>query len=161
MIDTPGMRELQLWDDDGGWAEAFSDIEELAKACRFSDCRHQQEAGCAVREALRTGQLERKRLDNYLKTQRELKFQAAKEQSRQRAAKAGAGKSAAKAGSGKGGAPRGKGAAPAVCAGVGVVGSWLMGGIDFREISRQSQLAIHSYGVNDPASLRPGSPVFR
>ncbi|MEK3871199.1 MULTISPECIES: ribosome small subunit-dependent GTPase A [unclassified Paenibacillus] len=109
MIDTPGMRELQLWDDDGGWAEAFSDIEELAKACRFSDCRHQQEAGCAVREALRTGQLERKRLDNYLKTQRELKFQAAKEQSRQRAAKAGAGKSAAKAGSGKGGAPRGKG----------------------------------------------------
>ncbi|RRJ67719.1 ribosome small subunit-dependent GTPase A [Paenibacillus oralis] len=100
MIDTPGMRELQLWEDDGGWSEAFSDIEELAKACRFSDCRHQKEAGCAVREALRSGQLERKRLDNYLKTQRELKFQAAKEQSRQRAAKAGAG---------KGGAPRGKG----------------------------------------------------
>ncbi len=88
MIDTPGMRELQLWDDEGGWSEAFGDIEELAKQCRFGDCRHQREAGCAVREALQSGQLERKRFENYLKTQRELKFQAAKEQSRQRSVRA-------------------------------------------------------------------------
>lgn len=103
MIDTPGMRELQLWDDDGGWSEAFGDIEELAKGCRFGDCRHQREAGCAVREALQNGQLERRRFENYLKTQRELKFQAAKEQTRQRSARA--------ATSGKAGRhePRGKG----------------------------------------------------
>ncbi|MGG6311236.1 ribosome small subunit-dependent GTPase A [Paenibacillus macerans] len=101
MIDTPGMRELQLWDDDGGWSEAFSDIEELGKSCRFSDCRHQREAGCAVREAINGGNLERKRLDNYLKTQRELKYQAAKEQSRQRSARSAA--------AGKGNEPRGKG----------------------------------------------------
>ncbi|MGG3455299.1 ribosome small subunit-dependent GTPase A [Paenibacillus rhizolycopersici] len=88
MIDTPGMRELQLWDDEGGWSEAFGDIEELAKQCRFGDCRHQREAGCAVREALQSGQLERKRFENYLKTQRELKFQAEKEQSRQRSVRA-------------------------------------------------------------------------
>ncbi|MFD1177301.1 ribosome small subunit-dependent GTPase A [Paenibacillus puldeungensis] len=101
MIDTPGMRELQLWDDDGGWSEAFNDITELAKQCRFSDCHHELEAGCAVKEAIQSGQLDPKRLDNYLKTQRELKYQAAKERSRQRAVKAAVGKSEA---------PRGKGA---------------------------------------------------
>lgn len=101
MIDTPGMRELQLWDDDGGWSEAFNDITELAKQCRFSDCRHEREAGCAVKEAIQSGQLDPKRLDNYLKTQRELKYQAAKERSRQRAVKTAVGKSEA---------PRGKGA---------------------------------------------------
>lgn len=85
MIDTPGMRELQLWDDaGGGWSEVFTDIEEFASQCRFGDCRHEREAGCAVQEALRNGELERKRFDNYRKTQRELKYQASKEQTRQR-----------------------------------------------------------------------------
>jgi len=103
MIDTPGMRELQLWDDDGGWSEAFGEIEELVKQCRFSDCQHKREAGCAVREALQNGQLERKRFENYLKTQRELKFQAAKEQTRQRSVRAASsGKSSRRE-------PRGKG----------------------------------------------------
>lgn len=85
MIDTPGMRELQLWDDaGGGWSEVFTDIEEFALQCRFGDCRHEREAGCAVQEALRNGELDRKRFDNYRKTQRELKYQASKEQTRQR-----------------------------------------------------------------------------
>ncbi|WP_414859267.1 ribosome small subunit-dependent GTPase A [Paenibacillus haidiansis] len=101
MIDTPGMRELQLWDDaGGGWSEAFTDIEELAARCRFGDCRHEREAGCAVKAALRSGELDPKRLDNYRKTQRELKFQAAKERSRQRSDRKT---------SGKKNAPRGKG----------------------------------------------------
>ncbi|WP_249412895.1 ribosome small subunit-dependent GTPase A [Paenibacillus antibioticophila] len=85
MIDTPGMRELQLWEDeDGGWAEAFADIEKLAADCRFKDCRHEQEAGCAVLAAIRNGELERKRLDNYRRTERELKYQHAKENQRKR-----------------------------------------------------------------------------
>ncbi len=51
MIDTPGIRELQLWDS-GGMEEAFSDVEELAAACRFNDCSHNTEPGCAVKAAL-------------------------------------------------------------------------------------------------------------
>ncbi len=101
MIDTPGMRELQLWDDGGGgWSEAFTDIEELALQCRFGDCRHEREAGCAVQEAVKSGELDRKRLDNYRKTERELKFQASKERLRQRNDRKTTGKKEA---------PRGKG----------------------------------------------------
>ncbi|GGH18288.1 ribosome small subunit-dependent GTPase A [Paenibacillus segetis] len=100
MIDTPGMRELQLWDDEGGWSEAFGDITELAKECRFGDCRHEREAGCAVRAALDNGQLDPKRMDNYRRTQRELKFQSAKERKSVRASKSTADKRKA---------PRGKG----------------------------------------------------
>lgn len=101
MIDTPGMRELQLWDDaGGGWSEAFNDIEELAAQCRFGDCLHEREAGCAVQEAVNSGELDRKRLDNYRKTRRELKFQASKERQRQRNDRRTTGKKEA---------PRGKG----------------------------------------------------
>lgn len=85
MIDTPGMRELQLWDDhEGGWSEAFADIEQLAAGCRFADCKHEREEGCAVLQALHSGELERKRLDNYRKTERELKFQSTKENQKKR-----------------------------------------------------------------------------
>lgn len=102
MIDTPGMRELQLWDDaGGGWSEAFTDIEELALGCRFGDCRHERESGCAVQEALRNGELEGKRFDNYLKTQRELKYQASKEQTKQRNEKKPAAKKTARRGKGE------------------------------------------------------------
>lgn len=100
MIDTPGMRELQLWDDEGGLAEAFSDISELAQRCRFGDCRHERELGCAVRTALEEGTLDPKRMDNYRRTQRELKFQNAKERRRGKPGKAS---------SDKKDAPRGKG----------------------------------------------------
>ncbi|WP_223068956.1 ribosome small subunit-dependent GTPase A [Paenibacillus caui] len=84
LIDTPGMRELQLWDGGGdGLSGAFADIEELAAGCRFRDCRHQRELGCAVQEAVRTGQLDASRLANFHKTARELKYQAAKERKRE------------------------------------------------------------------------------
>ncbi|OKP88339.1 ribosome small subunit-dependent GTPase [Paenibacillus helianthi] len=79
IVDTPGMRELQLWEDEGGLDLAFSDISVLAAECRFSDCRHEQEEGCAVLEAVASGELDEKRLWNYRKTQRELQYQSSKE----------------------------------------------------------------------------------
>ncbi|CAN5452099.1 ribosome small subunit-dependent GTPase A [soil metagenome] len=78
IIDTPGMRELQLWEGSEGLNEAFDDIEELALKCKFSDCKHQNEPGCAIREAIENGTLETKRLVSYKKLQNEIKFFAAK-----------------------------------------------------------------------------------
>jgi len=72
VIDTPGLRELQLWESSGGMTEAFSDVEELASTCRFTDCAHETEPGCAVREAIRSGRLPCERLESYRKLQREL-----------------------------------------------------------------------------------------
>jgi ribosome biogenesis GTPase len=72
VIDTPGIRELQLWDS-GGMEEAFSDVEELAAACRFSDCSHNTEPGCAVKAALESGELPVERHASWLKLQRELR----------------------------------------------------------------------------------------
>lgn len=74
IIDTPGMRELQLWSADEGIEEAFSDVAELASACRFNDCLHGQEPGCAVRAAVDGGTLDEARLESYSKLQRELRF---------------------------------------------------------------------------------------
>lgn len=71
VIDTPGMRELGLWDADEGISEAFGEIEEMAKECRFSDCAHKEEPGCAVKAAIETGQLDPARLKSYHKLQRE------------------------------------------------------------------------------------------
>jgi ribosome biogenesis GTPase len=72
VIDTPGMRELGLVEDDGGVEHIFADIIELGEECRFRDCRHQGEPGCAVAAAVEAGQLDRARLDSYLKLQREI-----------------------------------------------------------------------------------------
>lgn len=74
ILDTPGMRELQLTGTDDGISATFSDIEELAEQCRFGDCRHQREPGCAVQNAVQRGQLDYRRLVNYQKLQRELAF---------------------------------------------------------------------------------------
>lgn len=74
VIDTPGMRELQLWDADEGLAGAFEDIETLAKKCRFSDCHHEDEPGCRVRQALDEGDLGFARFENYQKLLRELDY---------------------------------------------------------------------------------------
>jgi ribosome biogenesis GTPase len=71
VIDTPGMREIQLWDADEGISEVFQDIEALAPGCRFRDCQHRAEPGCAVRAAIDAGELEAGRLENYLKLQDE------------------------------------------------------------------------------------------
>lgn len=67
VIDTPGMRELGLMESEEGVRTAFVDIEELAAGCRFNDCRHEKEPGCAVQQALRDGQLAPERLENYHK----------------------------------------------------------------------------------------------
>ena len=72
IIDTPGMRELQLWSEDGG-GSAFDDVEEIALRCRFSDCRHREEPGCAIRAALDDGSLSAERYESYVKLQRELR----------------------------------------------------------------------------------------
>jgi ribosome biogenesis GTPase / thiamine phosphate phosphatase len=70
VLDTPGIRELQLWDAD--LEQTFGDVEEIARRCRFSDCNHNREPGCAIREALLDGSLSRERWDSYVKLQREL-----------------------------------------------------------------------------------------
>ncbi|CAH0530363.1 ribosome small subunit-dependent GTPase A [Vibrio hippocampi] len=71
LLDTPGMREIQLAGNETGVAETFADIESLIEQCRFSDCQHQNEPGCAVRKALQQGSIEERRLDNYFKLLRE------------------------------------------------------------------------------------------
>ncbi len=71
LIDTPGMRELQLVDCADGVAETFSDVESLAALCKFSDCEHQDEPNCRVREAIESDELEERRLRNYQKLLRE------------------------------------------------------------------------------------------
>ena len=72
LIDTPGMRELGLIEDEGGIAAAFADIDEIAAGCRFNDCQHQSEPGCAVYAALVAGMLQLERLESYRKLQREI-----------------------------------------------------------------------------------------
>ena len=78
IIDTPGMRELQLLDNEEGLSRAFSDVEDLFSGCRFSDCRHDKEPGCAVKRAIASGTLAQERWDNYEKLQREVEFQKRK-----------------------------------------------------------------------------------
>jgi len=87
LLDTPGMRELGLWDSDEGVAATFEDVEALAARCRFSDCGHTNEPGCAVRAALETGALDDGRWQGYRKLQRELAFTDAKEDPALRAAR--------------------------------------------------------------------------
>ena len=72
MVDTPGLREIQLWDSGDGIAGAFADIDQLASSCRFRDCGHLSEPGCAVTGAMETGVLDPARLKNLRKLQREL-----------------------------------------------------------------------------------------
>ncbi len=71
ILDTPGLRELGLWDAEEGLREAFSDIDTIGKNCRFSDCAHGVEPGCAVRRAIEEGSLAPERLKSYQKLQRE------------------------------------------------------------------------------------------
>jgi len=72
IVDTPGMRELQLWAADDGLEEAFDDVTALFASCRFSDCAHDTEPGCAVRVALEEGTLSHERWESYRKLEREL-----------------------------------------------------------------------------------------
>jgi len=73
VIDTPGIRELHLWEGEVGVDSAFPEIEELSLQCRFSDCNHQTEPGCAVRGAVEKGMIATSRLESYRKLHRELR----------------------------------------------------------------------------------------
>ncbi|MFI5144942.1 MAG: ribosome small subunit-dependent GTPase A [Ignavibacteria bacterium] len=74
IIDTPGMRELQMWEGSDGIGAAFEDIEELIKKCKFTDCKHESEPGCAINEALDNGTLDEDRYYSYLKLKREIGY---------------------------------------------------------------------------------------
>lgn len=76
VIDTPGMRELQLWSDGDDGPQGFDDIERLAADCRFADCTHRGEPGCAVVAAVASGKLDPGRLESFHKLGRELAFLA-------------------------------------------------------------------------------------
>jgi ribosome biogenesis GTPase / thiamine phosphate phosphatase len=73
LLDTPGMRELQLWAGEEVLDTTFSEISELAAECKFSDCAHEREPGCAIRVALSDGKLSQERWDSYRKLQREVR----------------------------------------------------------------------------------------
>lgn len=74
LIDTPGMREVALWGDGEGVDDAFADVDQLAECCRFRDCMHLGEPGCAVQQALVQGELDPGRYESYLEMRRELAF---------------------------------------------------------------------------------------
>ena len=82
IIDTPGLREAQLWEGDEALVNVFEDIEELALTCRFTDCAHAAEPGCAIKAALEAGTLDEERFRSYRKLQRELRAVAAKTDAR-------------------------------------------------------------------------------
>ena len=71
IIDTPGMRELGMWGVDGGLEEAFADVERYLGKCRFRDCRHDREPGCAIRLAIEAGELDESRWESYQKLKAE------------------------------------------------------------------------------------------
>ena len=71
IIDTPGMRELGMWEVSEGLSDAFTDVEAFLGKCRFSDCRHETEPGCAIRAAIASGQLDAGRWESYQKLQEE------------------------------------------------------------------------------------------
>lgn len=77
ILDTPGMREIQMADCKEGIATTFADIEALAEQCKFGDCQHQTEPGCAVQQAIDSEELDQRRLNNYLKLLREESFNSA------------------------------------------------------------------------------------
>jgi ribosome biogenesis GTPase len=84
IIDTPGLREAQLWKGEDALENLFEDVEQLAAACRFNDCDHHSEPGCAVNAAIGRGELDVARLQSYRKLQRELRAVAARSDARLR-----------------------------------------------------------------------------
>lgn len=74
IIDTPGMRELGMWDSSAGVGEAFADVEAFLGGCKFSDCKHENEPGCAVTEAIANGKLSAQQWQSYLGLKKEVRF---------------------------------------------------------------------------------------
>ncbi|GAA12133.1 ribosome small subunit-dependent GTPase A [Gordonia alkanivorans NBRC 16433] len=88
LIDTPGLRGVGMWDADAGIAAAFSEVDDLAQHCRFTDCAHETEPGCAVRAAVDSEELDARRVESYRKLQRENEWVAARADARLRREKA-------------------------------------------------------------------------
>jgi ribosome biogenesis GTPase len=84
LIDTPGMRELQLWCQEATVDVSFADVSTLAKKCRFENCKHKQEPGCAVKLAIRMGTLEQRQYDSYVKLKNEARFFEAKQKDKEK-----------------------------------------------------------------------------
>lgn len=84
IMDTPGMRELQLWEGDEAIDMTFKDVEAFAATCKFNDCRHDTEPGCRVKEAIEHGELSEERFCSYVKLQRELAYEKRKQDQKQR-----------------------------------------------------------------------------
>ena len=84
VIDSPGMRELQMWTDEESLKASFDDIEELAARCRFRDCTHKHEPGCAVRQAIDAGALDEERLANYFRLKKEVHRLASRKEGKER-----------------------------------------------------------------------------
>jgi ribosome biogenesis GTPase len=84
IIDTPGLREAQLWKGEEALGNLFEDVEQVALGCRFSDCQHRSEPGCAIKAAIAGGELDPARLESYRKLQRELLAVAARSDARLR-----------------------------------------------------------------------------
>ena len=74
LIDTPGMRELGMWAAEDGLEQTFADVLEIASACRYKDCTHRQETGCAVLRAVQEGKLPVERVDSFVRLQQELEI---------------------------------------------------------------------------------------
>ncbi len=84
VIDTPGLREIQMWTDGGHTKQGFKDIETLAEECHFRDCQHRTEPGCAVKAAIRVGDLGSSRLQHFRKLQKELDHLARRQDAKAR-----------------------------------------------------------------------------
>ena len=84
IIDTPGLREAQLWKGEDALGNLFDDVERIAESCRFNDCEHRSEPGCAIKAAIDAGELDAARLESYRKLQRELRAVAARSDARLR-----------------------------------------------------------------------------
>lgn len=74
IIDTPGMRSLGMWDVRGGIENAFADVEQYLGCCKFTNCRHESEPGCAIKAAIETGELTRERFESYIALQKEARY---------------------------------------------------------------------------------------
>jgi ribosome biogenesis GTPase len=85
VVDTPGLRSVGLTDVSESLELVFADVEELAEQCRFGDCAHESEPGCAVRAALESGELPERRWESYVKLQREARWMAMRHDARLRA----------------------------------------------------------------------------
>ncbi len=87
IIDTPGMREIQVWADSAALSQTFDDIEEIAMGCKFNDCQHDKEPGCAIHAAIEDNSLDAGRLDRYYKLKREVEHFESQQTVASRAAK--------------------------------------------------------------------------